>query len=109
MVLLVKYQKFTLFDLRELFYLNKLRNTLFSWHISFIELSECGKLYFLLLFITKYFITIYIYQIIFLLLVCVCVCVCVRANWMLLTLSVKIDQGLPCERYRISRSSGKPL
>ena len=41
--------------------------------------------------------------------VCVCVCVCLRANQMLLTLCDKVDQGLLCERYHISRSSGKAL
>lgn len=42
--------------------------------------------------------------------VCVyCVCACLRANQMLLTLSTKVDEGLLCERYQISRSSGKPL
>ena len=41
--------------------------------------------------------------------VCVCVCVCLQAHWMLLTLSIKVVQVLPCERYHISRSSGKPL
>ena len=37
------------------------------------------------------------------------ICVCVWANRMLLTLSIKINQGLPCECYHIFRWSDKPL
>ena len=62
-ILLVKYGKFTLFGLGEFFYLNKLQTRLFSWNISVFKVNECRKLYFLLLFITKYFMTIHIYQI----------------------------------------------
>ena len=40
----------------------------------------------------------------------VCVCVCLRANHIDVNwLSVKVDQGLPCVRHHIPRSSGKPL
>ena len=41
--------------------------------------------------------------------VCVCVCVCLRVSHLLLMLSVKVDQGLPCVRHYIPRSGGKPL
>ena len=44
------------------FYLNKLPTSLFSWNISVTDVNECRKLCFLFLFITKYFITIHIYQ-----------------------------------------------
>ena len=30
------------------------------------------------------------------------ICLCLWANQMLLTLTVKVDQGLPCECYHIS-------
>ena len=46
------------------FYLNKLQTRLFSWNISVTDVNECRKLCFLFLFITKYFITIHIYQIV---------------------------------------------
>ena len=40
--------------------------------------------------------------------VCVCVCVCLRANnFDVIGLGVKVDQGLPCVRHYIPRSSGK--
>ena len=39
----------------------------------------------------------------------VCVYVCVLANLKLPTLSIKVDQCFPCERYHISRAGGKPL
>ena len=63
MILSIKYQKSAMFGLGEFFYLNKLRPDFFSWNISVFKVNECGKLYFLLLFITKYFTTIHIYQI----------------------------------------------
>ena len=47
---------------------------------------------------------------------CVCVCVCVRVrvclranNFDVIGLGVKVDQGLPCVRHFIPRSSGKWL
>ena len=46
------------------FYLNKLQTRLFSWNISVTDVNECRTLCFLFLFITKYFITIHIYQIV---------------------------------------------
>ena len=40
----------------------------------------------------------------------VCVCVCLRANHLdVVRLGVKVDQGLPCVRHYIPRSSGKSL
>ena len=37
-----------------------------------------------------------------------CVCVCLRANnFDVVGLGVKVDQGLPCVRHYIPRSSGK--
>ena len=42
--------------------------------------------------------------------VCVCVCVCLRVNPSdNIRLGVKVDQGLPCVRDYIPRSSGKLL
>ena len=42
--------------------------------------------------------------------VCMCVCVCLWANHLdVVRLGVKVDQGLPCVRHYIPRSSGKPL
>ena len=38
-----------------------------------------------------------------------CVCLSLRTNSMLLTLSIKVDQSLPCKHCHISRSRGKPL
>ena len=46
-----------------IFDLNKLRTRFFSWNISVFKVNKCRKLYFLLLFIRKYFTTIHIYQI----------------------------------------------
>ena len=43
-----------------IFDLNKLRTRFFSWNISVFKVNECRKLYFLLLFITKYFMTSYL-------------------------------------------------
>ena len=41
---------------------------------------------------------------------CLGVCVCLRANHLdVVTLGVKVDQGLPYARHYIPRSSGKPL
>ena len=38
------------------------------------------------------------------------VCVCLRVNHYDVTSSgVKVDEGLPCERHHIPRSTGKPL
>ena len=40
----------------------------------------------------------------------VCMCVCLRANHFdVVSLGVKVDQGLPCVCHYIPRSSGKPL
>ena len=40
---------------------------------------------------------------------CVCVCVCLRVNNDVIRLGVKVEQGLPCVRHYIPRSSGEPL
>ena len=64
MIMWVKYRKSALFGLGDFFYLKKLRTRLFSWNISVFKVNECRKLYFLFLYITKYFVTIHIYQII---------------------------------------------
>ena len=61
--LVSKISKIALFGLGEFFYFNKLPTRLFSWNISVFKVSECRILYFLRLFITKYFMTIHTYQI----------------------------------------------